>query len=222
MRKSKFGYGWLLKWILAAILLASGLLLKIYDVQVVYMATGVAIVLFSLLRIYPLLKTLNKEVLRTMNLFEIVFDIIVGALMIYVVMSGKTENSFWITFYGFLLAFFFLARGIVFHVSLYYFGEKSEPLKFWFHIVSLLLASAIFVLSIMKVDIIHTLGWIVLFISLAGSGYLGYDGYGGYRKYRAESKNLNTEKTISQSPKVEKELPKPVPEVEKEEETYVN
>ena len=62
MAKRKFGYGWIIKWILAAILIAAGVLMKIYDEEIVYATTGIAIVIFSILRVVPLLKTLNKEV----------------------------------------------------------------------------------------------------------------------------------------------------------------
>ncbi|MCK7486776.1 MAG: hypothetical protein MZU97_15660 [Bacillus subtilis] len=61
MEKQKFYYGWLIKFILAAILLAAGILMKIYDVEVVYAATGIGIVIFSLVRVVPLMKTLKKK-----------------------------------------------------------------------------------------------------------------------------------------------------------------
>ena len=222
MAKMKFGYGWLVKWILAAILIAAGILMKIYEVDVVYATTGIAIVMFSVLRIVPLLKTLKKEVLRTINLFEIFLDVVMGALMIYVVFSGNSSDSFWISLYGYMLAFFFLIRGFIYFISMYYFGEKSEAMKFWFHMVCMVLAPSIFVLTIMGTDIIHTLGWIILFISVGGGLYLGYDGFGGYKKYRETSKALNDGKKVEKAPNVEKELPKPTPEIEKEKETYVN
>ncbi len=226
MAKLKFGYGWLLKWILAAILIAAGILMRIYDETVVYAVTGIAIIIFSIFRVVPLLKTLKKEVLRTINLFEIVFDTIVGAFMLFVVFSGKVgptvTTPLWTNLYGYLLAFFFFVRGLIYFISLYYFGEKSESIKFWFHLVCIMLAPSILVLTIMGVDIIHFLGWLVLFISVGGGLYLGYDGYGGYRKYRETSKALNEGKKDSATPKVEKELPKPQPEAEKQEETYVN
>lgn len=222
MNKPKFGYGWLVKWILAAILLAGGILMKLYEIEVVYATTGIAIVLFSLLRVVPLLKTLKKEVLRTINLIEIIFDTIMGGVMIYVVFSGKSGDAFWIGIYGYLLAFFFYARGIIYMLSLYYFQEKSEPLKFWFHIICLTLGPVIFVLSVMGEDIISTLGWIVLFISVGGGAYLGYDGYGGYKLYRESSKSLNERKREQKQPTPEKELPKPIQEEPEEKQPYAS
>jgi len=222
MNKPKFGYGWLIKWILAAVLLSGGILMKLYEVKVVYATTGIAIVLFSLLRVVPLMKTLKKEVLRTINLIEIIFDTIMGGVMIYVVFSGNSDDAFWIGIYGYLLAIFFYARGIIYMLSLYYFQEKSEPLKFWFHIVCLTLGPAIFVLTVMGVDIISTLGWIVLFISIGGGIYLGYDGYGGYQKYRETSKSINERKSNQKQPTPEKELPKPIQDETEDKQPYAS
>lgn len=224
MAKHKFGYGWLVKWILAAILIAAGVLMKIYDAEIVYATTGIAIVIYSILRIYPLMKTLKKETLRTLNLIESIFDVLLGALMIFVVFTGRVQDSgsIWVGLYGYMLTFFLISRGLIYFVSLFYFGEKSEAQKFWFHIVCLLLGPSIFVLTILGKDIITTLGWMILFISVAGGLYLGYDGYGGYRKYREQSKALNTEKQPKKDTKVEKELPKPIEDEVKQEETYIN
>ncbi len=226
MAKTKFGYGWVVKWALAAILLAAGILMKIYEAQVVYAATGFGVIIFSILRVVPLMKTLNKEVLRTINLIEIIFETILGGVMLYAVFAGKVSdsstNQTWISLYGYLLTFFLLARGVIYFVSLYYFGEKSESMKFWMHLIFVALGPAILTLTILNKDIIVTLGWLVLFITLGGALYLGYDGYGGYRKYREKSKKLNTEKQPEKDPKIEKELPKHIEDEVKQDETYVN
>ena len=219
MKKPGFGYGWLIKWILAAILIAAGILVKINEVDVVYATTGIAIVMFSLLRVVPLMKSLKKEVLRTINLIEIIFETIMGGLMIWVVFAGKSNDALWVSIYCYLVAIFFYIRGFIYMVSLYFFGEKTEPLKFWFHLVSITLGSALLVLAILKIDIISTLGWIVLFISVAGGCYLGYDGFGGYKKYRESSKALNeAKKAEAAKPILDEENKKPVVEEPKEKE----
>ncbi len=224
MDKPKFGYGWTIKWILAAILLAAGILMVIYNTTVVYAATGIAVVIFSLFRVVPLMKTLTKEVLRTINLIEIIFDFILGGVMIYVAFSGKSGDNTWQVLYGYLLMFFLLARGIIYFVSLYYFEEKSEPAKFWTHMIFFAAGSAVLTLSLLGKgsDLISALVWALVAFAIGGAGYLGYDGYGGYRKYREQSKKLNTEKQPKKEPVVEKGTPQPVPQEEKQEETYVN
>lgn len=225
MNKPKFGYGWLIKWILAAILIAAGILIKIYDVEVVYATTGIAIVIFSLVRVVPLMKTLKKEVLRTINLIEIIFDTIMGGLMIFVVFSGKSTDAFWIGLYGYLIAVFFYVRGFIYFTSMYFFGEKTEPMKFWFHMVCITLGSVLAVLAIMNINIMHTLGWIVLFIAVAGGLYLVWDGFGGYRKYREVSKALNEEKRRAEAEKqpiVDKPVEQPKVEEPKEKEVPIS
>jgi len=222
MANIKFGYGWVVKWVLAAILIAAGVLMLLNDETVVYATSGLAVVIFSALRVVPLMKTLKKEVLRTMNLIEIIFDFIIGGLMIYVAFSGKSSDAFWQSMYGYLLSFFLLSRGIIYFVSMYYFEEKSEATKFWTHMIFLMLGPVVLTLTFEGNKIITMLIWVLFVFALGGAGYLGYDGFGGYRKYREASKKLNTEKQKPQEAPVEKETPKTVVEEEKKEETYIN
>ena len=63
----KHSYGWLLKWILAAILIAVGLTM-FFEQRIIFLVTGIMIVVFALFRVVPLLRSLKKEVLRTINL----------------------------------------------------------------------------------------------------------------------------------------------------------
>jgi hypothetical protein len=222
MAKQKFNYGWAIKWVLAAILLAAGILTKLYEQDIVYATTGIAVVLFSVFRVYPLMKTLKTEVLRTINLIEIIFEFILGVIMVYVAFSGKSSDALWVSLYGYILTFVLLARGIIYFVSLYYFQEKTEPMKFWTHLFFVGIGPVILTLTLQGNDIITTLGWLLLLIAIGGAVFLGFDGYGGYRKYRERSKALNTEKAKAKEPKVEKELPKAEIEEEKQEETYIN
>ncbi|MCK4551706.1 MAG: hypothetical protein KAU02_02230 [Tenericutes bacterium] len=222
MAKTKFGYGWAIKWGLAAVLIAAGVLMLLNDETVVYAATGIAVVIFSVLRVVPLLKTLTKEVLRTINLIEIIFDLIIGGLMIYVAFSGNSGDAFWQGMYGYILAFFLLTRGVIYFVSLYYFGEKTEPAKFWVHLIFVGLGSVVLTLTVVGNDIISILVWVLFIFSIGGAGYLGFDGYGGYKKYRELSKALNTKKEVQKDAKIEKEIPKPIEDEVKQEETYIN
>jgi len=226
MAKQKFNYGWVIKWILAAILIAAGILTKLNEQSIVYATTGLAVIIFSIFRVVPLLKTLKKEVLRTINLIEIIFEFIIGALMCYVgFFLGNPVPAFWVTMYGYMLTFFLLARGVVYFVSLYYFAEKTEPTKFWTHLLFIALGPVILTLTILGKDIISTLGWLLLIASLGGAVFLGFDGFGGYKKYREKSKELNTEKQKTKEtkePMVEKELPKPLQDEVEEKETYIS
>jgi len=229
MAKPKFNYGWVIKWLLAALLLAAGITMLFNSGVIVYATTGLAVVIFSALRVVPLMKTLKKEVLRTVNLIEIIFDFIIGGLMVFVAFSGKSTDTFWIAMYGYMLAFFLLSRSIIYLVSLYYFGEKTEATKFWTHLILFALGPVVLTLTVLKnstgIEIINLLIWVLFVFAIGGAVYLGFDGYGGYKIYREKSKALNAEKEKlkeKQDSKVEKELPQlPKDEVE-EKETYIN
>lgn len=191
MFKGKYSYAFLLQFILAAILLAVGIYF-IFEKQIVYLVTGIAIVVFSLFRVYPLMKTLNKEVLRTINLIEIIFGVIIGALLIYAVASDRDLSKGWGQVYKYGLAFVFYVRGLVFFTSTVFFEEKTEIPKFIAHIVSITLGSMIIVLK----EFDHgTVALLLTIISFIGSVYLGSSGFGNYKIYREHSKKLNEGKS---------------------------
>lgn len=212
--KRLYSYSWALKFILAALLLGVGIYM-VFANEVVYIITGVAILVFSILRVVPLLKTLNKEILRTLNLIEIIFDILLGGLMVYIALTRDlSSEKIWSYVYRYGLTFFFYARGLIYFNSVVFFGEKTEVPKFWIHIVALSIGVVIAVTP--KFDY-ETVGIFLLIIALIGSIYLGYDGFGGYKKYRNFSKTINTEKTVKKS----YELPSEIEEKE-DERPYVN
>ena len=221
MSKLKYGYGWALKFLLAAILVGVGIYM-FFASEVVYTITGVGIVIFSIFRVVPLMKSLNKEVLRTINLIEIIFDTIIGGLMIYIALTRNIEDeAIWGLVYRYALAFFFYIRGLVYFNSVVFFGEKTEIPKFWVHIAVLTIGAIIAVLPEFDYS---SVALFLLFISILGAGYLGYDGYGGYKKYREYSKDLNLgkEKETTKDQGIEKELPRPIVDEKEEKRPYVN
>ena len=224
MGKAKYGYGWVLKFILAAVLLGVGIYM-VFANEVVYTITGVGIVIFSIFRVVPLLKSLNKETLRTINLIEIIFDTIIGGLMIYIALTRNLDDeAIWASIYRYALAFFFYARGLVYFNSIVFFGEKTEVPKFWVHIVALTLGAIIAVIPGFGYE---TVGLFLLFISLVGASYLGYDGFGGYTKYREFSKQLNEGKAKEaeqgiQAPGKNDQAKKPIGDEPEDKRPYVN
>lgn len=203
MSKPKYGYGWILKWLLAALLLGVGIYMRFAE-DVVFIVTGVAIVLFSFLRIVPLMKSLNKEILRTLNLIEIIFSLLIGGVLIYVAATQESLTGTWEYVYRYGLAFVFYARGLVFFNSTVFLGEKTEVPKFWGHILALSLGVAIAVIPNFGPK---TVGIFFLLISIIGAVYLGYDGFGGYKIYREHAKELNAEKEKQKEQQKQKEAP---------------
>ncbi|MDI6453475.1 hypothetical protein [Peloplasma aerotolerans] len=227
MSKAKYGYGWVLKWVLAALLLGVGFFM-FFSPDFVYTITGVTILIFSVFRIYPLLKSLHKEVLRTINLVEIIFDTLIGILLVYIGItkgSTLTDEPIWSTVYQYSLAFFFYARGLVFFNSIAFFEEKTEVPKFWAHIVILSMGAIIAVLPDFGYE---SVALFFLIISLVGAAYLGYDGFGGYSKYREYSASINAGKQVGKDKEadkginIDKEAPKKRIEDPEEKRPYVN
>ncbi|TNF06739.1 MAG: hypothetical protein EP317_06035 [Bacillota bacterium] len=217
----KYGYGWVLKFILAAILIGVGIYMVFAD-EVVYLVTGIAIVIFSIFRVIPLMKSLNKEILRTINLIEIIFDTLIGAGMIYIVLSERNlADGIWREIYRFSLAFFFYARGLVYFNSVVFFKEKTEIPKFWVHIVSLSIGA---IIAFQPNFDYNTVGIFLLLISIVGASYLGYDGFGGYKKYRQYQKELNQEKEKNKPKEIDPESPQPaiIDEKKEDKRPYVN
>lgn len=212
----KYGYGWVLKFVLAAILLGMGIYMVFAD-EVVYLITGVVIVIFSLFRVIPLMKTLKKEILRTINLIEIIFDTIIGGVLIYVAATGQMDNSdLWKEVYRYSLSFFFYARGLVYLNSVVFLGEKTEIPKFWIHILALTLGTYIAVTPKFSYE---TVGLFLLIVALIGSVYLGFDGFGGYKKYRQFQLELNQGKEKEKQVEKKKEV---ILDEQKEDRPYVN
>jgi hypothetical protein len=216
MKKSS--YGWVLKFILAAILLGVGLYMFFAN-EVVFIITGVAIVLFSIMRVVPLMKTLSKESLRTINLIEIIFDFIIGAVLIYAATSRDlTQEPFWGFVYQYGLAFVFYVRGLVFFISVVFLAEKTQVTKFVFHLLALSLGVVIAVSGDFGPEAV---GLFLLLIALVGALYLSGDGYRGYKSYRLIQKELNDGVEKTKDKEKQKKAPLII-EDEQRDETYVS
>lgn len=218
----KPSYGWLLKWVLAAILIGVGITFKFMD-EFVYLVTGMVIVIFSVFRIRSLIKTLNTEKQRTLNLIEIVLSTIVGIVLIVVGIKALNNeldpNGVWALVYKYSLVYFFAARALVYLYSVVFFEEKTEQQKFWTHVLLLPLAT---VIATNKNFDAEWIGWLLLLISLVGGAYLIYDGSGGYGKYRKYQQSINQKKKADK-PVVEKEeVILDIPEIEEDDRPYVS
>lgn len=218
----KPGYGWVLKWLLAAILIGVGLYM-FFDNKAVFLVTGIVIVIFSVFRVRSLIKTLNTEKQRTLNLIEIVLSTLVGIVLIVVaaksIQDGEDISNFWIWVYRWSLVFFFGARAIIYFYSITFLDEKSEQVKFWAHILLLPVATLI----VTKEDFSpEWVGMLLLIISLIGGAYLAYDGGKGYRKYRNYQQLINPK--VKDKEKVEqKDVPLELPDrSEDEERPYIS
>jgi hypothetical protein len=207
---------WIIKFILAGILLGVGLFM-VFSEDVVYLMTGAILVVFALFRVVPLLKTLKHEVSRTIHLIEVLVTAILGGVLIFASLqlgSDGGNTNLWEMIYRYGLGFVFYARGVIYFISTVFFQEKTKILEFIMHVVSISIGTAIVFNSQFDASFI---GIFFLIMSIIGAAILTVDGYGGYKKYRLAFKN--DEKQLENQPKKEKTLPLEDPQ---EERTYIN
>lgn len=211
---------WIIKFVLAGILLGVGLFMA-FSEDVVYLMTGVILVIFALFRVFPLLKTLKHEVSRTIHLLEVLITAILGGVLIFASLqmgSDGGNTSLWELVYRFGLGFVFYARGVIYFMSTVFYNEKTKVLEFIIHLASLSIGTAIVFSPQFDASLI---GIFFLIISVIGAGILSVDGYGGYKKYRQMI--TQDEKQKDKKPEKIKEKQQEVPlEDPKDERPYVN
>ena len=201
-------YGWIVKIIGAALLLGLALFLYFGDGEgIVIPFIGGAIIIYSIVRLVPFVKTQKNDLVKTMNIMEITIDIAIGLAMILITLL--TEDGLGVVF-GYLLGIYFIMRGAIHFYSVSIGVEKSDFPLYLFHVLALVIGSYIFTSGDFTPGV---LVWIILFFSVVASGYLSDDGFKGYKAYRYQ-------KTL-QMPKVDKVedviVDQPVPTIEKEE-----
>lgn len=207
---------WLMKFLLAGILLGVGLFMA-FDEEIVYLMTGVILVVFALFRLKPLLKSLKKEVSRFIHLMEALVTILLGSALIFISFQLTGDNSEIFTLiYKYGLGFVFYTRGVVYFVSTVFYNEKTKPLEFVVHIASLSIGTAIFFIVDFNPGLV---GIFFLIISVIGSVTLTLDGYGGYKAYRIDMTQDETSTSKTKEKSIETHIPL---EDKKEERTYVN
>ncbi len=204
-------YGWLLKTTGAALILGLAIFLEISKdgESIVSIFIGFAIVMYSVVRLVPFVKTQKSDLIKTINIIEITIDFAIGLALILVPLLlttgfGNTD------LFRYLLGTYLLLRGVVHFYSVSSHHEKNDLPLFIFHISAIVVGTILFYEPAFNLAIlIH----IILVISIVSGGYLGYDGYKGYNVYR-QLKTLD----MPDQPQVDDTvLDQQVPVVEEEE-----
>ncbi len=175
-------YGWLLKITGAALILGLAIFLEISKdgEDIVSIFIGFAIVMYSVIRLVPFVKTQKSDLIKTINIIEITIDFAIGLALIFVPLlleNGFGESSL----FGYFLGTYLLLRGVIHFYSVSTHHEKSDLPMFIFHIAAIMVGTILFYETAFDLAIlIH----FILVLSLASGGYLGYDGYNGYSAYR--------------------------------------
>ena len=213
-------YGWLLKVTGAALILGLAIFLEISKdgESIVSIFIGFAIVMYSVIRLVPFVKTQKSDLIKTINIIEITIDFALGLALILVPLL--LENGFGDSaLFGYFLGSYLLLRGIVHFYSVSSHYEKNDLPMFIFHIAAIMVGTILFYETAFDLAIlIH----IILVLSIASGGYLGYDGYNGYNSYRHQ-KTLTMPKSdhVADVPVDEKRIPI-MDEVEPEQDQIVS
>jgi uncharacterized membrane protein HdeD (DUF308 family) len=213
-------YGWLLKVTGAALILGLAIFLEISPdgEKIVSVFIGFAIVMYSIVRLVPFVKTQKSDLIKTINIIEITIDFAIGLALVLIPLL--LTNGFGTSdLFRYLLGSYLLLRGIVHFYSVSSHHEKSDVPLFVFHIAAIVVGTIMFYESAINlVILIH----FILALSIISGGYLGYDGYKGYHSYRRQKTlTMPAEDEVSDVPVKEKVIPI-MDEVEPEQDQIVS
>lgn len=210
-------YGWALKLLGAALLVALGIILEVRIEQakdVIVAFIGAVIIIWAIVRLVPFVRTQGSDLVKTINIMEITIDVLIGTAMIIVQFAVEGGLG---TALGYMLGGYLVLRGAVHFFGVSEGKEKSDLVLYFFHIAALVVGGIVLVSGDIDAAIfIH----IILGFSILVGGYLFYDGGKGYKVYRYE-KALYDQQITQESPTVEKELPVVEDEAEKEQPNIV-
>ena len=150
--------------------------------NIVSIFIGFAIVMYSIIRLVPFVRTQKSDLIKTINIIEITIDFAIGLALILIplVLEDGFGDSH---LFGYFLGTYLLLRGIVHFYSVSSHHEKNDLPMFIFHIAAISVGTILFYESAFDLAIlIH----IILVLSVVSGGYLGYDGYNGYNAYRRQ------------------------------------
>lgn len=175
-------YGWLLKVTGAALILGLAIFLEISKdgEDIVSIFIGFAIVMYSVIRLVPFIKTQKSDLIKTINIIEITIDFAIGLTLILVPLV-LTDGFGTSALFGYFLGSYLLLRGIVHFYSVSSHHEKNDIAMFIFHIAAIMVGTILFYETAFDLAILIHL---ILVLSIISGGYLGYDGYNGYSSYR--------------------------------------
>jgi len=177
-------YGWLLKATAASFILGLAIFLEVSKdgETIVSVFIGIAIIMYSVIRLVPFIKTQKSDLIKTINIIEITVDFAIGLALVLIPLLGSDDFGT-SDLFRYLLGTYLVLRGTVHFYSVSSHHEKNDIALFVFHIAALMVGTILFWESAIDlVILIH----IILVLSIISGGYLGYDSYNGYNVYRRQ------------------------------------
>ncbi len=194
-------YAWVLKIVGAALLIGLALYLKFGNgEEIVVPFIGAIIVISSVIRLIPFIKTQKSDLIKTVNIIEITVDVGLGLTLILVTLLVDSGLG---NLFGYLLGLYLMIRGAVHFFSVSSSHEKSDYILYIYHVAALIVGSYVFFSGDFVPAVLIN---IILIFSIVAGGYLTYDGFKGYNSYRHQ-KTMTMPEANAQQPTVEKRVP---------------
>lgn len=180
---------------------------------IVLMFTGGVFSIYAVMRIVPLMRTLEKGMSRVLCLIEIVFDLLAGVLLIALAVQnfGNKPEGFvgWCCdHYNIVIGLVLWLRGFVYFTTTILVGEKTDKAQFFVHIAIITFGS--FLLGV-KIDAAN-IAIALAVISLVCGIVIGGEGFYDYGKYRNRIKQTRTGTTKKKEKEKKPEIEAPARE----------
>jgi uncharacterized membrane protein HdeD (DUF308 family) len=211
-------YAWVVKVVGAALLVGLALFLKFGNGEdIVIPFIGAVIIISSVIRLVPYVKTQKSDLIKTINIIEITVDFAIGLAMILITLM--TDDGLGV-FFGYLLGVYLMIRGAVHFFGISTNDENSDLPLYIYHVAALIVGSYVFFSGDFTPGILIN---IILAFSIGAGGYLSYDGFKGYKVYRYQ-KTLTMPDSDSDQPSdtVEKRVPVQPEEEERPQDSIVS
>lgn len=176
--------------------------------SIVLMFTGGVFSLYAIIRVVPLMKTLEKGSSKVLCFVEILIDLIIGVLLIFLsIKNFGDEQTGIVKFasenYNILIGFVLWLRGFVYFVSTILFAEKTDNIQLFVHIAVITFGSFLFGVKIdaSKIALALAILAFVCGVVIAGSGFFDYG------KYRSNVKDVREKKDDKKKTSKKKEAP---------------
>lgn len=192
-------YLFVFEFIAVAILLAVGIYAK-FNEEIFLYIVGIALIVFCLLRVIPLVKTTKDKWMKLIYIGEIILNIVAGVILI--TSAGKEEDTG--NLMGYIVGAILYLRGFLYFFSTVIRKESTDYVKFFTHIGIFTLG----VIILFRKDLFNEsiMAWIVLALCILSSVFISISGFGHYKTYRYEQLAKDeTKKAIEKHKKSELE-----------------
>lgn len=183
-------YLWIFEFLGAAVLLAMGIYGKV-RVEIFLYIVGIALIIFGLFRIIPLLKTTKDKQLKIIYTVEILLGIIAGVILIIEGGKGSEYNQ---NLMRYLVGGVFYLRGGIYFYATVLRKEATDYIKFITHLIIITLGVVIITLDFFTPE---TLSWIVLIMAILSAIFISFSGFNHYKNFRYEQATKDEVKNIT-------------------------